>query len=136
MKTMTRNDLVHANHISEIASDNKEFIFLTIISSIIAYFFVFKGFATGDSILYAHGIEAIWKNGLREIPNNFNGEIAFGYYLVLYGLYGVFHSHYALSAIMNYVNALSSILMIGIFYFLIISLGFNKRIALFSCLRY
>jgi hypothetical protein len=134
MKTMMRNDLIAANHITEIASDNKEFILLTIISSIIAFSFVFKGFATGDSILYAHGIEAIWKNGLREIPNNFNGEITFGYYLVLYGLYAVFHSHFALSAIMNYFNALSSIFMIGIFYFLIISLGFNQRIALFSCI--
>ena len=133
MKTMMRNDVVAANQITEIASDNQEFILLIIISSIIAFSFVFKGFATGDSILYAHGIEAIWKNGLRELPDNFNGEIAFGYYIVLYLLYGVFHSHYALSAIMNYFNALSSIFMIGFFYFLVISLGFNKRIALFSC---
>jgi hypothetical protein len=134
MKTMISHDLVYTNHMSDIASDQKEFIFLIILSSIMAYFFVFKGFATGDSILYAHGIEAIWKNGLREIPDNFNGEIAFGYYIMLYLLCSVLQAHFALSAIMNYVNALSSILMIGIFYFLIISLGFNKKVALFSCI--
>jgi hypothetical protein len=134
MNSITRNELVNGNHIIEIAGDHKEFIFLIILSSIIACFFVFKGFATGDSILYAYGIEDIWEHGLKEIPNNFNGEIAFGYYLLLSALFSVFNYIFTLSAIMNYVNALSSIVMIGFFFFFIISLGFNKRIALFTYL--
>jgi hypothetical protein len=133
MKTIAGNDFVGAAHISEIAGYDKAFILLTIIASIMTFSFVFKGFATGDSIYYAHGIEAIWKNGLKELPNNFNGETAFGYYLLLALLYGIVHSHFALSAMMNYFNALASIVMIGFSYFFILSLGFNKRVALFTC---
>lgn len=134
MKSIIRDNLLNAKRIIEIGNHNKEFMLLIVISSILVFPFVFKGFATGDSIYYANGIEATWKNGLKETCNNFNGEIAFGYYLLLYLLYSIFKHYFTLNAIMNYFSAFSSIVMVCFSFFFITSLGFNSRVALFSCI--
>lgn len=118
----------------EFLSRNKEFLFLTLFSSILAYSFVLDSFATGDSLHYAMGVQTIWEQGLRAIPNTFNGEMSFGYYVLLDVLNGVFKSKWELSTIMNLMSALASIAMLCFFFMMIMHLINSKRVALFTCL--
>ena len=100
-----------------------------------AYYFIFQGFPSDEYILYALGIHNIVQNGIVEIPKSFNGEMSFGYYVLLYGLMSLFKSNIELSRLMNSIGAVSSILMIYFIFRLFRSLLNDKNIALFICLN-
>ena len=93
-------------------SSNKELIFLIFISTIFAIFFVYDGFAAPDSIRYAIGIQSIAQNGFKEITRVFNGEMSFGYYLLISLIERVFDHSLSLSALINNINAIFSVLMV------------------------
>ena len=98
---------------------NKEFIALLVISCITAYFFVFKGMTSRDSIRYLIGLQTIIEKGIVELTNVFNGEMSFGYYLLLAFLDKLMGDFVSLSSLMNNLNAaVSVVLQCSLFLFL------------------
>jgi hypothetical protein len=113
---------------------NKEFIALIVISCLAAFIFVFKGIFGMDSIRYLMGFQTIIEKGIEQIPHVFNGEMSFGYYLLLSGLHKLIGDSMSLSSIMNNLNAVFLvILQINLFLFFN-SLYSNKKLSLFTSL--
>lgn len=116
-------------------TQHKELILILGLAIISAYYFVLNGFPSDDYLLYALGINNIKQNGITEIPKSFNGEMSFGYYLMVYGLLALFKEHVELSKLLNYAGAIISIIMVYYVYKLFNELIKNNKITLFICLN-
>jgi hypothetical protein len=113
---------------------NKEFIALVVISGFTSFYFVFKGIFGMDSIRYLMGFQAVIDKGMQQIPIAFNGEMSFGYYLLLSGLNKLIGDFVSLSSMMNNLNAVGSVILhINLFLFFN-SLYSNKKLSFFACL--
>ena len=113
---------------------NKELITLMILSSLLAYFYVFDGFVPGDSIRYALGLQRVAQGGISEITNTFNGEMSFGYYVLMASLMGIIGDSISLSALMNSVSAAVSVILQFFLFLLYDSLCQDKKQSLIACL--
>jgi hypothetical protein len=86
---------------------------LLLFSGLSIFPFVFSGLATGDSIRYALGLRDILAHGPSEIPHVFNGEMSFGYYLLLDGLIRVLGLSGDPSGLMNMTSAVCAFFLQG-----------------------
>ena len=112
---------------------NKEFILTVTIAAVLAFFFVFEGFVSGDSIRYALGVISIEENNFKILPTVFHTEMSFGYYLIIIWLKHILNFQGELSRLMNDLSAVASVLMI-IFLFIFVQSLFNRKLAFFVCL--
>lgn len=113
---------------------NKEFIALLVISCIAAFFFVFKGMTSRDSIRYLIGLQTVLEKGIVEVSSVFNGEMSFGYYLLLSFLDKLLGEFVSLSSLMNNLNAAVSVVLQGSLFLFFNSLYDNKKLSFFTCL--
>jgi hypothetical protein len=124
--------LKNLNH--TVLTTNIEFCTLMILSCIAAFFFVFDGFATEDSIRYALGFQSIMEKGIRQIATVFNGEMASGYYLLLFYLAKLIGNSISLSGLMNNLNAATSVILQVSMFLFFNSLFSDKKLSFFACL--
>ena len=113
---------------------NIEIIILFILTSVLAFAFVFKGFVTGDMIRYSLGMRGVIENGLTNTGKGFDSEIGFGYYVILYSLYSLFGNHITLSTLMNYLSAKALLFLICNLFYFFKTLSSDKLLSLFACI--
>jgi len=135
MLSNCRGERVQKGFIKSYLIYNKELMVVLVLAIFSAYYFILKGFPSDDYILYALGIQNILKYGISEIPKSFNGEMSFGYYLVIYVFMSLFKLNIELSKLMNWVGAVSSIILIYFVFKLFKDLFNNKTVSTYICLN-
>ncbi len=120
--------------VRSIAGAGIPFAILMVIALATSIPFVYNGFATGDSMQYALGLERMLHNGFGNVGSEFNGDMGLGYYMILYCLHAVLGGAVPISAMMNMLSAITSVIMQAVLFVLLYRLTQNSRVALFACL--
>src|SRR5271157_3446215 len=106
-------------------------ILIPICISILSYYFIYRGFATSDSVRYAIDLDLLSVKGLAWFRNCFNVEQSFGYYLALLAITKIFPNMHNVSALINTISWIASTIMIAFLFAFSRSL-YNTRVALYT----
>jgi hypothetical protein len=109
---------------------------LLFLAAVTAYLFTYDHLATTDSVLYAEGLHRImaaspqgWQAVGRTLAEQFNGTLAVGYYLGVWGLYGLIEHLTGLVGLMNGLSAVCWVIAVGLFFWLVRRLVEDSAVA-------
>jgi hypothetical protein len=123
-----------AHPLSDFVKNGRECVGAVFLSGVLIWGFLFHGLVTEDSVRYAAGIERIMDHGISVIPDLFNGEMCFGYYVVLSFLYKLLHQYMPLDMLMNHASGVAALGMSCSIFLLAESIFANRILAFFSVL--